>query len=155
MHIPRKYKRNTKLRQAIKKVVVYDLSMNTDIQAYNARQADEEKKLCDLLATHITSHFPAAEQKIWHGAPVWFLEGNPIVGYNVLKNCVRLLFWSGQSFEEAELQNEGSFKAAEVRYTHVDQVNTADLERWLTKSEQIQWDYKHIVKRRGRLERLK
>jgi hypothetical protein len=29
------------------------------------------------------------------------------------------------------------------------------LKRWLEKSEQIQWDYKNIVKRKGKLERLK
>lgn len=98
---------------------------------------------------------PMAENKIWHGAPVWFLEGNPIVGYDVLKDCVRLLFWSGQSFDESGLQNEGSFKAAEARYTDKDQVNVVDLKRWLEKSKRIQWDYKNIVKRRGKLELIK
>ena len=58
---------------------------------------------------------PDAEQKIWHAHPVWFLNGNPIVGYSKLKECVRLLFWSGQSFDEPGLQKEGSFKAAEKR----------------------------------------
>lgn len=98
---------------------------------------------------------PEAENKIWHAHPVWFLEGNPIVGYSKLKSCVRLLFWSGQSFEEDELQNEGSFKAAEARYTAADQVNTRKLKRWLAKARDIQWDYKNIIRRKGRLERLK
>ena len=31
----------------------------------------------------------------------------------------------------------------------------ADLKRWLEKSIEIQWDYKNIVKRKGKLERLK
>jgi hypothetical protein len=53
------------------------------------------------------------------------------------------------------LQKEGSFKAAEMRYTAVDQVNTKDLARWLKKSREIQWDYKNIVKQKGKLERLK
>jgi hypothetical protein len=86
---------------------------------------------------------------------VWFLDGNPVVGYSKLKECVRLLFWSGQSFEEAGLKKEGSFKAAEVRYTAADQVNRQNLERWLAKARDIQWDYKNIVRRKGRLERLK
>src|SRR6516165_1786864 len=87
--------------------------------------------------------------------PVWFLDGNPVVGYSKLKECVRLLFWSGQSFEEEGLKKEGSFKVAEVRYTAVDQVNRQNLERWLAKARDIQWDYKNIVRRKGRLERLK
>jgi hypothetical protein len=131
------------------------LVMNEDIKAYNGRQSDARRAICELLATEIHRAFPKLENKLWHGAPVWFIDGNPIVGYDVLKSCVRLLFWSGQSFDEDELRSEGSFKAAEVRYTDVGQVNIDDLNRWLQKSEEIQWDYKNIVKRRGELVRLK
>lgn len=129
--------------------------MNKDVIAFNARQAPEDQLICDLLATEINKHLPEAENKIWHAIPVWFLDGNPVVGYSKLKDCVRLLFWSGQSFEEEGLANEGKFKAAEKRYTSVKQVKKTDLKRWIQKSREIQWDYKNIVKRKGHLERLK
>ena len=129
--------------------------MHPDIEAYNQGQSPDDAAICTALATEITHHLPQAESKIWHAHPVWFLEGNPIVGYSKLKDSVRLLFWSGQSFEEADLQNEGSFKAAEKRYTQVSQINTIDLARWLDKAVNIQWDYKNLVKRKGQLERLK
>lgn len=128
--------------------------MNKEVQAYNDAQAKEDKDICDLLAKEINRHLPNAENKIWHRHPVWFLDGNPIVGYSKLKNCIRLLFWSGQSFDEPGLQQEGTFKAAEARYTAKDQVNTKDLQRWLEKSATIQWDYKNLIKRKGVLERL-
>lgn len=128
--------------------------MNKDIQKYNDAQTTNNKSICDLLAKEINTGLPDAESKIWHGSPVWFLDGNPVAGYSVLKDCVRLLFWSGQSFGEAGLQPEGSFRAAEARYTQTDQVNESDLQRWLEKSRKIQWDYKNIVKRKGKLERL-
>lgn len=108
-----------------------------------------------MLAKEIYEHLPEAEYKIWHAHPVWFLDGNPVVGYSKLKDCIRLLFWSGQSFDEKGLSNEGSFKAAEMRYTSADQVDKEDLKRWLGKARDIQWDYKNIVKRKGKLERLK
>jgi hypothetical protein len=129
--------------------------MNKDIKAYHQKQLKPDKDICDLLYQEINLHLPEAENKIWHAHPVWFLDGNPIVGYSKLKDSVRLLFWSGQSFEEENLQNEGSFKAAEARYTSVDQVSKKDLKRWLKKARDIQWDYKNIVKRKGLLERLK
>lgn len=129
--------------------------MDKAVKAYNNAQAKEDKKICQLLAEEIDMNLVGAENKIWHAHPVWFLDGNPIVGYSKLKDSVRLLFWSGQSFEEPGLQPEGSFKAAEARYTSVDQVNTKDLKRWLQKGKKIQWDYKNIVKRKGVLERLK
>jgi hypothetical protein len=129
--------------------------MHKDITAYNNKQTKEDKEICHILAAQISLNLPEAENKIWHAHPVWFLDGNPVAGYSKLKNCVRLLFWSGQSFEEEGLQNEGSFKAAEMRYTAADQINLKDLKRWLKKSKTIQWDYKNIVKRRGVLERLK
>jgi len=128
--------------------------MNKDVKAYNNSQSASDKAICNALADEIDSNLSKAENKIWHAHPVWFLDGNPIVGYSKLKDSVRLLFWSGESFEEPGLQPEGSFKAAEARYTSVDQINKKDLKRWLTKSKKIQWDYKNIVKRRGELERL-
>jgi len=129
--------------------------MNKEIKAYNNALSKTDKAIGELLAKEIDEHLPDAENKIWHRHPVWFLEGNPIVGYHKLKDSVRLLFWSGQSFDEPGLQVEGSFKAAEMRYTSADQVNTKDLKRWLEKARKIQWDYKNIVKRKGVLERLK
>ena len=109
--------------------------MNKEIKAYNSAQTAANKKICNTLAEEISLHLPEAENKIWHAHPVWFLEGNPIVGYSKLKDSVRLLFWSGQSFEEEGLDNEGSFKAAEARYTSVDEINKKDLKRWLKKGK--------------------
>jgi hypothetical protein len=129
--------------------------MHKDIQAYNNSQAAEDKEICNLLSQEIDRQLPDAESKIWHAHPVWFLEGNPLVGYSKLKDSVRLLFWSGQSFDEEELQKEGSFKAAEMRYNSSKQVKKSDLKRWLEKGREIQWDYKNIIKRKGVLERLK
>ncbi len=128
--------------------------MQKDVQAYHDAQSAEDAKICDLLAKEILRALPEADYKIWHRSPVWFLDGNPIVGYHKLKDCVRLLFWSGQSFEEDGLEKEGTFKAAEVRYTSADQIDTKALARWLKKSRDIQWDYKNIVKRKGKLERI-
>lgn len=129
--------------------------MNKDIQSYNNTQAAPDKAICELLRNEIDSVLKEATSKIWHGHPVWFLEDNPTVGYAKRKNDIQLLFWSGQSFEEPGLAVEGTFKAAQKRYTAADQINTKDLHRWLKKARDIQWDYKNIVKRRGVLERLK
>ena len=129
--------------------------MDKTIRAYNASQSKEERAICDLLAKELDRGLPAAVSKIWHAHPVWFLDGNPIVGYSKLKDSIRLLFWSGRSFAEPGLKPEGTFRAAEARYTSTAQVNLKDLRRWLSKSKKIQWDYKNIVKRKGLLVRLK
>jgi len=129
--------------------------MNKDVKAYNDSQSTEDRKICNILSREISSNLPKAENKIWHAHPVWFLDGNPIAGYSKLKDSVRLLFWSGQSFEEKGLHKEGTFKAAEARFTKADQVNVKDLKRWLKKSIKIQWDYKNLIKRKGVLKRLK
>jgi hypothetical protein len=129
--------------------------MHPDTRTYNTRQDPTDREICDLLAQEIDRCLPEAEDRIWHAHPVWFLNGNPIVGYSKLKNCVRLLFWSGQSFEEGGLAKEGTFKAAEARYTAASEVDLIALERWLEKARDIQWDYGNLVRRKGRLERLK
>ena len=129
--------------------------MNKDVQAYHKALSKEDKAIAELLHETIAAALPEAENKVWHGHPVWFLEGNPITGYSKLKDCVRLLFWSGQSFGEPKLLPEGKFKAAEARYTALKDVSTTNLKRWLKKSKAIQWDYKNLVKRKGVLEPLK
>jgi hypothetical protein len=129
--------------------------MNPETKSYNDAQAPLDREICTRLAEAIDRNLPEAENRIWHRHPVWFLDGNPIVGYSKLKHCVRLLFWSGQSFEEEGLKAEGSFKAAEARYTSADQIDTDSLARWLAKARDIQWDYRNLIRRRGRLERLK
>jgi hypothetical protein len=127
----------------------------SEILAYNSAQSAGDRRICDALAQAIRRHLPGAEGKIWHRHPVWFLQGNPIVGYHKLKDCIRLLFWSGRSFDEPGLAPEGGFKTAGARYTAEDQISAKDLKRWLKKSIKIQWDYKNIVKRKGKLVRLK
>lgn len=129
--------------------------MHPETVKYNQALAPGDRAIADLLAKEIEQSLPEAENKVWHAHPVWFLDGNPIVGYSKLKDCMRLLFWSGQSFEEAGLAKEGKFQAAEARFTATEQVPVADLRRWLAKGREIQWDYKNIVRRKGRLEKLK
>lgn len=129
--------------------------MHPDTRKYNQAQTPSDRAICELLAKQIDEKLPEAENKIWHAHPVWFLDGNPIVGYSKLKSCIRLLFWSGQSFEEKGLKKEGTFKAAEARYTALEQVDLEKLGRWLDEAREVQWDYRNLVRRKGRLERLK
>lgn len=130
--------------------------MNEQIQAYNDALEEQKRAICDLLAGEIDRGLPKAESKIWHAHPVWFLDGNPIVGYSKQKAGIKLMFWSGADFDEDGLGVRGKkFKDASVVYNDVSEVNTKDLRRWLKKAETIQWDYKNIVKRKGVLERLK
>jgi hypothetical protein len=130
--------------------------MHPDIAAYHAAQTPADRAICELLHTEISKGLPDAESKVWHGHPVWFLDGNPIVGYSRLKSGMRLMFWSGASFDEPGLPERGKkFKDASVTYTDAAQVNRGDLARWLAKAREIQWDYRNLVKRKGKLVRLR
>ncbi len=126
------------------------------ITNYHKSQSAEDKAICELLKKEIDQHLIGAESKIWHAHPVWFLDGNPIVGYSKLKTGLKLMFWSGADFDEPLLTpGTGKFKDASATYTNVTEINKSDLKRWLKKSAEIQWDYKNIVKRKGVLEKLK
>lgn len=130
--------------------------MNLEIQKYNDSLLEEDQAICNILYKEIDKHIPNANSKIWHAHPVWFINDNPIVGYSKLKSGIRLMFWSGASFEENDLKpGTGKFKDASIIYTNVKQINRDNLKRWIKKSLNIQWDYKNIVKRKGKLERLK
>lgn len=130
--------------------------MNKSISEYNKLQSAEDRKICNTLSKLIDQNLTESESKIWHSHPVWFLEGNPIVGYSKQKPGIRLMFWSGQGFDEDKLSVRGKkFKDASIFYNEVSEINSRELKRWLKKSKQIQWDYKNLIKRKGKLERLK
>lgn len=131
-------------------------NLNPDIILYNQNLQPEDEKIADILSEEICIFFPEAENKIWHAHPVWFLDRNPIVGYSKQKRGIRLMFWSGKSFDEEKLNVEGEkFQDASIFYKNLNEINKEDLKCWLKKSREIQWDYKNIVKRKGILERLK
>ena len=130
--------------------------MDPAISQYNQKQDADHQEVCDLLSMEIARNLPEAEGKIWHAHPVWFLDGNPTVGYSRQKPGIRLMFWSGADFDEPGLNVVGKkFKDASVFFNHPSEINPTDLRRWLQKARQIQWDYRNLVKRKGRLERLK
>ena len=129
--------------------------INPDILDYNELQSDSDKEICTLLSKSIDEALNDAENKIWHAHPVWFLDGNPIVGYSKQKKGIRLMFWSGKSFNEEKLNVEGvKFQDASIFFNDKSEIDELDLVRWLAKSIEIQWDYKNIVKRKGKLEPL-
>ncbi len=131
-------------------------AVHKDILLYNNRQNETDRTICDLLLSEICHSLPDAENKVWHGHPVWFIEGNPIVGYSKEKRGMRLMFWSGLGFDEEGLDVRGKkFKDASTFYTSPTDIHVPDLKRWLKKSRNIQWDYKNLVKRKGILERLR
>jgi uncharacterized protein YdhG (YjbR/CyaY superfamily) len=129
--------------------------MNMEISIYNDNQKLDDKEICEQLMKIIDKQLPEAEKKIWHAHPVWFLDGNPIVGYSKQKAGIKLMFWSGADFEEEKLHvRVGKFKDASTIFKNIAEIDTNDLKRWLKKSKEIQWDYKNIVKRKGKLEKI-
>jgi uncharacterized protein YdhG (YjbR/CyaY superfamily) len=130
--------------------------MHPEVMKYNEKLEPGHKDVCDLLAREIDKNLPEAENEIWHAHPVWFLDGNPTVGYSKQKPGIRLMFWSGADFKEPNLNIKGKkFKDASVFFNDDTEISKSDLRRWIKKSQEIQWDYRNIVKRKGRLERLK
>lgn len=129
--------------------------MSEEIISYNEKQVGIFIAICNELQQFIDATLINATSKLWHAHPVWFIDGNPIVGYSKEKKGVRLMFWSGADFEEVELEVRGSkFRDASIFINAMEEIDKQSLERWLKKSEVIQWDYKNIVKRKGKLERL-
>lgn len=129
--------------------------MTEEIKTYNNEQTAIDQEICNQLATIINSTLSNSESKIWHSHPVWFLNGNPIVGYSKQKKGIRLMFWSGSDFNEDNLSVRGlKFKDASIFFKNISEIEINDLKRWLIKSKEIKWDYKNIVKRKGKLEKL-
>ena len=120
--------------------------LNDEIADYAAELTKEYSEICALLRSEIEQALPGATSKLYHSAPVWFMYGIPIVGYNATKQGINLLFWSGQSFLEPDLIAAGKFKAAQVKYMNANDIKIESLRRWLKKAQETIWNYKDLPK---------
>jgi hypothetical protein len=112
------------------------------IAAYSEAQPIEFRTICDLLRELIDSALPKATSKIWHGSPVWFIDENPVVGYNATKKTVNLLFWNGQAFDEPDLKPVGKYRAAQAVFSTAAEIHPPVIRRWLKKSDSDVFDSK-------------
>ena len=119
------------------------------VAAYDAAQRAGEAAICRRLRAEIEGALPRASSKVWHGAPVWFVGETPVVGYSVpAKGGVALLFWNGQAFGDSALSPIGKFKAAQIRYEDLSEIEGAPLRRWLKKAGTDLWDISSIRRNR-------
>jgi len=127
----------------MKEIIDYSLNFNGDLRS-----------VCEALYEFINPKLCNNICKLYHGAPVWFIDDNPITGYSMKGNMISLLFWSGQSFIEEGLSSVGKFKAAEIVYSNINEINFEKLEKWVNESQKIMWNYKDIRKNNGILNLL-
>ena len=113
-----------------------------DVIAHYAKtQTAAHAAICHALRAEVDAVLPKATSKIWHRSPVWFIGENPVVGYNVTsKKGINLLFWNGQSFKEPALKAVGKFKAAQIQFTDVSEIDPEALRRWLKRAGTDIWD---------------
>jgi hypothetical protein len=105
------------------------------IAAYSQAQPLEFRAICDRLRELIDAALPKAISKIWHGSPVWFIDENPVVGYNATAKSVNFLFWNGQAFGEPALKAVGKYRAAQAVFSVAAKIEPTLIRRWLEKSK--------------------
>jgi hypothetical protein len=113
-----------------------------EIARYAQAQSPAFWAICDALRALITAAIPKATCKVWHGSPVWFIDENPVVGYNVAKKGVNLLFWNGQAFDEPGLTPVGKFYAAQAVFADIMEIDAKVIRRWLKKAKANVFDSK-------------
>ncbi len=122
-----------------------------EITEYSSKFEEELFTICESLYAFINKMIYNSKCKLYHGAPVWFIDDNPIVGYSRKRNSISLLFWSGQSFTESGLSLVGKFKAAEIIYSKNKDIDYMKLKKWIEESQKVIWNYKDIRKNDGEI----
>ena len=129
------------------------MKIGQDILDYQGELSDHEAEIGAAIIKLISKALPKAEGKVWHGHPVRFINGNPVVGYSLKKAGIEVLFWSGQSFKLEGLRAIGKFKAAGISVPSIKDLNKKMMAAWLSEAVAIQWDYQNLPKKRS-LEKL-
>jgi hypothetical protein len=109
-------------------------SGDDQIAAYSQAQPLAFQAICDHLRKLIDTALPRAASRVWHGSPVWFMDDNPIVGYNATAKTVNLLFWNGQAFDEPGLRPVGKYRAAQATFREAAEIDPKVIRRWLKKA---------------------
>ncbi len=122
-------------------------SSDGQIAAYSQAQPFAFRTICDLLRELIDTALPKATSKVWHGSPVWFIDDNPVVGYNATAKTVNLLFWNGQAFAEAGLKPVGKYRAAQAIFADAAEIDPKVVRRWLKKAASNILDSKAFFKK--------
>lgn len=125
--------------------------ISADIQEYNSNLDDAHREIAQGLCDLVSQSLPNAEGKVWHGHPVWFIDGNPIAGYSLKKSGIEVLFWSGKSFATAGLGPVGKYQAAGIAIETTDDVDK--VKPFMAEAGSVQWNYKDLPKLR-KLEKL-
>ena len=105
------------------------------IAAYSRAQPAAHRATCERLRTLILTAMPGAKSQVWHGSPVWFIDENPVVGYNATAKTVNLLFWNGQAFDEPVFKTVGKYRAAQATFSAAAEVDSKVIRRWLKKAK--------------------
>jgi len=117
------------------------------VSAYSQAQPPVFRTVCDLLRELIDTVLAKATSKVWHGSPVWFIDDNPVVGYNATAKTVNLLFWNGQAFDEAGLSPVGKYRAAQAMFGDAAEIDPKVIRRWLKKAKSDVFDSKAFFKK--------
>jgi hypothetical protein len=117
------------------------------IVAYGQGQPPALGAICDRLRELIDKSLPRATSRVWHGSPVWFIDDNPVVGYNATGRGVNLLFWNGQAFDEAGLKPAGKYRAAQATFGDAAEIDAKVVRRWLRKARADVFDSKAFFKK--------
>jgi hypothetical protein len=128
------------------KTVKPDPGFDNQIAAYSEVQSPPFRGMCDALRELIDKAIPKATARVWHGSPVWFIDDNPVVGYNVTAKSVNLLFWNGQSFDEAGLKPVGKQRAGQAKFVDAAEIDPKVIRRWLKKAKSDVFDSKSFFK---------
>lgn len=117
------------------------------IATYAHAQLPAFRAMCDLLRGLIDTALPRATSKVWHGSPVWFIDDNPVVGYNATAKSVNLLFWNGQAIDKAGLKAVGKYGAAQAMFGDAAEIDPKVIRRWLKKAKSDVFDSKAFFKK--------
>lgn len=122
-------------------------SSDDQITAYSEGQPLSFRAICVALRKLIDTALPKATSKVWHGSPVWFIDDNPVVGFNATAKAVNLLFWNGQAFEEPALKPVGKYRAAQALFGDAAEIDATAIRRWLKKAKADVFDSKAFFKK--------
>jgi len=112
-------------------------SATTTIDAYLAGLGAPQRDIADALVPILDTGATDAVGRVWHGHPVWLIDGTPVAGFKAYPKYVTFMIWGGQLLADESGRLERGARMGTVKLASVDDVDRELFLEWLQQADPV------------------
>jgi hypothetical protein len=108
-----------------------------DIDAYLDGLDPAQREIADALVPVLEESATDAVGQVWHGHPVWLIDGTPVAGFKAYPRYVTFMIWGGHLIADESGRLERGARMGTVKLSSVDEVDAELFSQWLQQADPV------------------